>query len=391
MTEILFLLIYIVPLFALILVGPVLTVLNILRLSGRFPRLKTIDLVGFGLGIPLTLFLYRLWDAPDWQDPLIFDTADINIAFHAPLASQHLPTVLTLAALALAGYLLLRLRGKTLPPLPLALSITASEVGTILSAVFLVQLGKYLFETAWLACDVFLMTLVPLNYILCAAHLLYHTAKEQAARRRALSEPPASPLLAWCDRLLSRCLSWYILGFVLALPLLGIVLLILVLLGQAPDAAVRAFTDTADWTFSQQIPPPPVYYDGHYLCTVAAGGHRKVVKPLRTGNRLGHTILVNRQLCIANAFEELLADRTPRLHRALRGFYDRRGYPLSQKITTPLRADVTYLLMKPLEWLFLLTLYTFDRDPESRIARQYPPRPGNTANGPLSGALECSI
>ncbi|WP_394334798.1 DUF6688 family protein [Niastella vici] len=33
--------------------------------------------------------------------------------------------------------------------------------------------------------------------------------------------------------------------------------------------------------------------------------------------------------------------------------------------------DVVYLLMKPAEWLFLLTLYTFDRKPENRIAKQY--------------------
>ncbi len=27
--------------------------------------------------------------------------------------------------------------------------------------------------------------------------------------------------------------------------------------------------------------------------------------------------------------------------------------------------------MKPLEWMFLLTLYTFDRNPENRISKQY--------------------
>ena len=72
----------------------------------------------------------------------------------------------------------------------------------------------------------------------------------------------------------------------------------------AADAPIKAFTDTADWTFSQQIPPPPMESSGHYLCTVAAGGHKKIVKPLRYGTRRGQTIVVNRQLCIANAFEE---------------------------------------------------------------------------------------
>ena len=45
--------------------------------------------------------------------------------------------------------------------------------------------------------------------------------------------------------------------------------------------------------------------------------------------------------------------------------------PLSQKITTPFRADLVYLLMKPLEWLFVIILYLFDPAPECRIARQY--------------------
>lgn len=143
------------------------------------------------------------------------------------------------------------------------------------------------------------------------------------------------------------------------------------LLGQGLDAPIKAFTDTADWTFSKQTPPPPLEYDGHYLCTVAAGGHKKIVKPLRLGTRRNETIIVNRQLCIANAFEELIQEKTPRFHRWIRAFYDTYGYPLSRKITTPVRADIIYILMKPLEWAFLIFLYAFDLRPEQRIARQY--------------------
>lgn len=36
-------------------------------------------------------------------------------------------------------------------------------------------------------------------------------------------------------------------------------------------------------------------------------------------------------------------------------------------------ADLVWLLMKPLEWLFLLVLYLFDATPENRIAVQYMP------------------
>jgi hypothetical protein len=34
-------------------------------------------------------------------------------------------------------------------------------------------------------------------------------------------------------------------------------------------------------------------------------------------------------------------------------------------------ADLIFILMKPLEWIFILCLYTFDQRPEDRIARQY--------------------
>ncbi len=83
--------------------------------------------------------------------------------------------------------------------------------------------------------------------------------------------------------------------------------------------------------------------------------------------------MVNRQLCVANAFEQLLEEHTPRFHRALRNFYDTYGYPVSRHIRTPLSADIIYLIMKPLEWLFVIVLYLFDEKPEDRIARQYLP------------------
>ena len=100
-----------------------------------------------------------------------------------------------------------------------------------------------------------------------------------------------------------------------------------------------------------------------------------MVKPLRTGKRHGHEVLVNRQLCIANAFEQLLEERTPHFHRAVRGLYDKTGYPIAKHIRSPYLADAIYFLMKPLEWLFLLVLYLCDTKPENRIAVQYPHKP----------------
>lgn len=154
---------------------------------------------------------------------------------------------------------------------------------------------------------------------------------------------------------------------------MGIVIAILVLFGQQPDSLVKAWTETSDWNLSQQISPQNVFYDEHYLCTVADGGHRRLVKPLRMGERRGHPVIVNRQLCIANAFEQVLEERLPRLHRPIRAFYDRYGFPLARHIHSPYAADAIYLLMKPLEWFFLAVLYAVDVKPENRIAVQYLP------------------
>lgn len=127
----------------------------------------------------------------------------------------------------------------------------------------------------------------------------------------------------------------------------------------------------SDWTLSQQVSPPPEYYHGHYLCTVALKGDERLVKPTRCGVRYGIKIIVNRQLCVANAFEQCIQEKLPKFHRLIRHIYDKYGYPLSKYITTPKRANIVYILMKPLEWLFVLFLYTVDKKPENRIAMQY--------------------
>lgn len=176
-------------------------------------------------------------------------------------------------------------------------------------------------------------------------------------------------LYRYIIRFRTASLLWMILLF----PLQLVIQLILVLFGQRPDSAIRIFLDTSSFNYSRlPIPPPDIIPgDGHYLCTVAAGGHQKWVKPVRSGIRHGYVINVNRQLMIANAFEHVLEQHTPRFHRVVRGLYDRYGYPLSRHIRSKWTADMVYLIMKPLEWLFLIVLYTTDAHPENRIHIQY--------------------
>lgn len=160
-------------------------------------------------------------------------------------------------------------------------------------------------------------------------------------------------------------------AFAVALPLLGLTYAALVLLGQGPHALIRAFTDTSDWTLSQQTSPPNVYYDEHYLFTLAAGGHHKLAKPLRSGIRHGRRKVVNRQLLVANALEQVICGRLPHTHRVIRGFYDHYGFDLAKRIRTKWAADIVWILMKPLEWVFRTVIYLCVRHPEDLIAMQY--------------------
>jgi hypothetical protein len=162
----------------------------------------------------------------------------------------------------------------------------------------------------------------------------------------------------------------------LCFPILAILSVMLLLLGQKPDSAIRAFTETYKHGFSQLDDQciNAICPDGHFLCTIAAKGHKDLVSPIRLGRR-GTTIIVcNRQLLISNAFEELLQQKLPYVHKPLRKFYNQIGNLIHRYYGAFNRKWVSnsiYIAMKPLEYFFLIVLYLFDKNPENRIAMQY--------------------
>ena len=162
---------------------------------------------------------------------------------------------------------------------------------------------------------------------------------------------------------------------IICLPLLALLATMLFVFGQKPDSMIRAFTDTYKHGFSQlDYMCDNVQCGGHYLCSVAANGHKKIVKPVRVGERNGSKIICNRQLLISNAFEELIEQRFPRLHDIIRRNYDRVGDVIHRNrdvFSNKYFADFIYVLMKPLEWTFLIVLYIADKKPENRITQQY--------------------
>lgn len=296
-----------------------------------------------------------------------------NNEVHTPVETGSAATVITLALVGLAGYLLISLVPlRKMPPLVTVCGISAMYIGIGVCSLWIVQLFK---PGGLLLC------LLPFNCIVIGVKTVLTLVWEWKELQQERTEEGnkkeyKNSLLRRLNKYLERSDRWPLAAFFLMWPLLGIVVCVLVLFGQQPDALIRAWTETSDWNLSRRIAPQNVYYDEHYLCTVAAGGHENVVKPLRLGVRHGHEVIVNRQLCVANAFEQLLEERLPGAHRHVRHFYDTYGFPIARKIRSPFAADAVYILMKPLEWLFLAVLYFCDVNPENRIAVQYLPKRG---------------
>ncbi|MBR3102372.1 MAG: hypothetical protein IKH46_00975 [Lachnospiraceae bacterium] len=270
-----------------------------------------------------------------------------------------------LIGIVAALFLASRKMGRT-PPLVSVLAIAAMYPAAITLVLRCIQIYK---------TELLPLMLFPANVIIIMFSLIREKIMEwnKIREEQITAGELDAKKLAWYEGMLGRSQFWPLFAVIAVLPMLGVFLGISVLMHQRPDALIATWTETANWNLSQMIPPPNVYEDQHYLCTVAAHGHEKVVKPIRMGERHGHRVVVNRQLEIANAFELVLEWKTPRLHHVIRSFYDKYGFPIARCIRTKTACDVVYILMKPLEWFFVTVLYLTLVHPENVIAVQYLP------------------
>jgi hypothetical protein len=287
----------------------------------------------------------------------------------APLA-LHIVTAL--------AYALSRRRPERLPPAPEALTLSLLVVGATLQTVLGVQIGAGFIAIGLLVFPLGLPVIAPLlGAVLMAVEL------RDRLRRRGDEERIAPPAALATDiyrhaehasdaplpHVISR--AWLARAVALSPALLGAYASLAALVSGRRGASIAAFTDTCDHTFSQ-VAVTVIHTDCHYLCTVAAQGHPWLVRPERMGVRNGHAILVNRQLAVANAFEDLLHTRWPRFGRLCRDVYDRVGLPVSRYLRRRWMADAVYVVMKPFEWGFYAVLLALDPgDPEARIDRMY--------------------
>lgn len=320
-------------------------------------------LVAFGLSFLLVMAV----SGPHYSVPLVdMDTP----YFHEVISSEYGYWYWLLTGWGFLALFVIRIRYKRLSPLVTVILFSFVFLQIACWVIYMIQLFEHIGRLS-----------VQLAYFGFSNLLIYEVRVIISVIKAFPVEKYRNVAFSFPNRLLYNSRNWSWMALLLMFPVLAICMLLLCLFGQQPDSLVKAFTETSDWLLSRQVSPPKLPHTGHYLCTVSVQGHPKLVKPLRWGIRGGNRIWVNRQLLVANAFEQILEERIPRIHRVVRYLYDRYGYPIAKHITTPHSADAVYILMKPLEFFFLIVIYCFDLYPESRIARQYlPGSPSSPSN-----------
>ncbi len=284
-----------------------------------------------------------------------------------PFQGSSLATPYTLWALFALAYFCSRYFKQHLPPL---LSLLMCAL-LIMGFIFCVTLSIHFIPVAPVVLFP-VIGLLALSPLFCSIYLFKEIVRYNAYYRfyfKNASGLAASKFAEFYSWLSHNHLFFAV--YLLA-PLLLLVQGVLYLAGQQPDSLITQFTESCGFLLSKH--QSCSCGGDHYLCSIAANGHKKLVKPLRFGIRQNEKIVVNRQLLVANAFEHWLEEYAPRFHRLVRKTYDSMNIPVNAWSKHKPAANVIYVLMKPLEWFFLLWLYLFDRQPENRIAVQYFPK-----------------
>ncbi len=295
-------------------------------------------------------------------------------ACYSPVSFENAVPLLLVHLLSLFSILMLYVKGYHLPPIQISLYFLGATIGIFADAQFLFQISYHdtsrfdLFAEGHYAA--LWLSLYPILLILSTTAILTKLIFDLAESNVKVHYK--NKYLACINQRFTAIQYWPVVAILFSIPVLILIVVLLILFGQEVDSFTKVYTETATWKLSQHLHPPTVDdQHGHYLCTVAALGSPQLVKPIGVGTRNNQPILVNRQLQIANAFEWMLQDFSPKFHRFVRTNYDRYGVNLSKRINNRRLSNLTYILMKPLEWLFLIFLYATYVHPERVIAAQY--------------------
>ncbi len=282
----------------------------------------------------------------------------------ATFSPDHRVTIYTWIGLAILAYFLSVYRTSIYPPIAELILNAVLLIGATLNILIAIHIQLPFLYIANIPIGILLLTICLKNHRMIQ--------KEYNTIRQTQSESMYQLIF---EILNSHALVKYPILYVLCIPLIVVVSAILLIFGQRVDSIIASFTETYKHGFSQiNHLCDNVHCGGHYLCSVAANGNRKWVKPIRWGIRHGGLILCNRQLLVANAFEDWVYQLHPSSHKIIRKQYDKIGDLIKKDghlFEKKWICNLIYLLMKPLEWIFLLCLYTFVRRPENLIHSQY--------------------
>jgi hypothetical protein len=297
-----------------------------------------------------------------------YDVYD-DSGIYTPIAHKHALTIASFYGFSILCYWVSKLYKEKYSPILYVLVQVGLLQGLLLAVVFMIQFGPLLFAGLIPILITFPLTAPLFAFFLFLAEI---RRSHKQFRECQLKETKVykNQLLQWFYTNL-KSQNGQLIPFLLTFPFLMLQQLILTLFGQKPNSMIQAFTETCDWVLSAHPIPPMPPQSGHYLCTVASKGHSGLVNPQRKGMRGGRVIEVNRQLLVANAFENWLEIKHPKLHCIIRSNYDKVGIPVYIWVENKWLADLCYILMKPAEWIFLVWLYLVDSEPEKRIQSQY--------------------
>ena len=195
---------------------------------------KKQGIMAFRWDMPISLisFVFSLL----YYEALIQVTYEmVEMARYVP--PWHLPTSVTLAALSLVGYTLLRYR-RELPDIITALCISSLLLGCILCVMHSAQFHIFL-GTDGLSL---LLILYPLNVVVIYIRMICHKARKLSLKTRERSIQCRNPIINFCAKLLYSTPGCVFAAFLLMFPLFCIVIIVLVLSGQSHEAILKAFT-----------------------------------------------------------------------------------------------------------------------------------------------------
>jgi len=188
------------------------TFFNIINLVTKNPVIENInDFLTFVVGIVLSLVLFSNISTLEYKEPIVLRRGPQLHTPHTPIASEHIPTVLTLMIFALVGYLILRIIKDRILPIITVVCISAIYIGIGLSVLFIVQLCKNIFmREVIITHDILYMTLFTLNYILCSIRLMRQVISLHIKRQNENKIEYKNNILRICQRILSKSKDWYI-------------------------------------------------------------------------------------------------------------------------------------------------------------------------------------